>query len=397
MLSRQVVDKLIAATHPQSVRVNATACLNAKHKDRHCDKCLACPTDAVHLSGAQVEVDETRCVDCGLCAAVCPTGVFTTSGAGDTAILSSAKSFANLELACQRRQPREATRAPKVEGVVALNCLARLSPELLTALGAEHASVWLDDSPCADCPIGARTHPEILAARAAANRLLAVWNRRPVDCYVESADKLTKEARRVSRLTEGDQTASRRELFASLSRRATEAAATAFATMIPETPNGTVKGADTNNSSSPRQTFLRALSSLGTPPAEHVEGEHLATIRIAKSCTACGLCAKICPTQALRFRTEGTSFTLSLNTRKCLAAACHLCELICAPHALTLTMGVTREASTADDLVLRSGALSVCRKCSALFAAQAGESLCSICRDAETKRSALVDDLFKNF
>jgi energy-converting hydrogenase B subunit K len=397
MFNRRVVEKLIAATDAPPVRVNAAACLNAKHKGRHCDACLACPTDAIHLRGALVELDAARCTECGVCLATCPTGVFAANDSDDAAILRAAESFAHVELACQRRQPHDATRAPQVGGVVTLKCLARLSPELLTALAAEHPTVWLDDSPCADCPIGARTHPRVRVACEAANCLLAAWNRPPIKCYTGSADQLATQARRVSGLTEKDQRASRRELFAFLSRRATQSAATVIAEMISGSPAPSVEGMDASERSRPRQTLLRALTSLGGMQAEYVASDRFASIRIAESCTACGLCARICPTRALQFHAADNSFVLVLDTRNCLATACRLCELICSPHAIALTMGATRESLATNYQTLRSGALSVCRQCSTPFAAAAGQSLCSICRDAETKRKALVDDLFKKF
>ncbi len=385
MLTRNVIEKLIAAADAQPVRVNAAACLNAKHKERHCDACLACPTDAIQLRGAQVELDSARCVECGLCAAVCPTRVFTTQE-NDAAILNAVAAFANVEFACPRKTDFETTRAPKVAGARQVTCLARLSPELLTALAAEHETVWLDDSPCADCPIGARAHPQILAARDAANRLLAAWNRGGVvRCY---ADSELGAARKVGRIGNPNESLSRREFFSFFRSNAGRAVVAASLSGSPK--------ADSDRVAPDSETFSRALAKLGTPAAETVASERLATIQVAESCTACGLCAKICPTHAMEFRADGGYYVLAIQPRTCLGDACGLCALICPAHAITLTPGIARDALTVSDPApLRSGALTICRQCNTPFAAEPGQALCPVCREIEAKRAALTRGLFK--
>lgn len=381
------MEKMIAASNARPVHANAAACLNAKHKDRHCDVCLACPTDAIRLNGLQVELDAARCVECGLCAAVCPTGVFTTNGASDDAILNAAASFANIEFACPQTKQGDAARAPNIEGVQSIACLARLSPEFLAALAAEHNSVWLNDSPCAECPMGARAHRHILAARDATKRLLAAWNRsNAVHCYTDPGAELG-ESRRVPCLSNERKPMSRRDFFLFFSGNVGRAAGAA-ATGVSNTPFSSAALQD--------KPLARALTKLGAPQTEFVASERFATIHVAEACTACGLCAKICPTHAMQFRTDGGYFVLAVQPRICLGAACNLCELICPVDASTLTPGVARDAlMTNEPQTLRSGALTVCGKCYTPFAIEPGQLLCPMCRDAEAKRDALVYDLFK--
>lgn len=391
MLNLDVIEKLIAAHDAAPVRVNAAACLNAKHKARKCRECLVCPTDAIRLNGAHVAPDAARCVECGLCASVCPTAVFTVQESA-VALLDAVAPYAHIEFACPHKPDLGTTRAPHVEGVQSVKCLARLSSELLVALAAEHAHVWLDDSPCAKCPIGARAHPYILAARDAAKRLLAAWHRDDtLRCYTDPDAGLSAYARRVPRVRAKNQALSRREFFSFFTRNAGYVVSTAVATALGNPPEASPSAAE-----SVEHPLARALTKLGTPQTEHIASERLATIQVAASCTACGVCAKICPTRAMQFRTDARYYVLAVQPHTCLGTACNLCQLICPVDALTLTAGVAASAlATREPQTLRSGALTVCSRCYASFAMEPGQVLCPICRASERRQHSLALDLFQ--
>lgn len=283
----------------------------------------------------------SRCVECGLCVSVCPTNVFRTSSASDEQILNAAKSYAQVEFACSRKQERDSTNAPGVEGILSVSCLARLSPELLAALGSEHATVWLDDLPCAGCAIGKRTRPHILAARDEANQLLTAWDRGDtVHCHTD-ARKPGSAARRVPLLRETSPVQSRRELFSFLARQMAASAVETVAAPLPgfEAPTEPIG----IQLPSARITLLSALTNLGAPRSACVESTRLASVQVGEACTACGLCAKICPRQALYFQIESDQYTLTARPRLCLGAACSLCRVMCPADALTISTGARRE------------------------------------------------------
>jgi len=380
VLNFETLEKILGAHEPAPIRLDAARCLNRRHKARACAECQACPTDAiVFADGVPTALDETKCVTCGLCASVCPSGAFATHP-HDAALLDAVAAYPIVELACKRATE---TRAPNVERVMTVACLARLNHDVLVALGAEHARAWLNDVPCAECPIGARAYPRIVALVNAARRTLSAWQRdMALALYTLTEAELgTPRALTQSAPTE----LSRRELFSFLRGNLGRAAGMVVA--------ATLNVAPSQAPSTP--AFERAQATLGVPPA-NLTGERFATIRVDEACTACGLCAKQCPTRAIEFRADAGYFVLDFHAHQCLGTACRICELYCLPRVLTIEPGVASQVWHAREPIhLRTGQLALCTKCQTAFALVADESLCPTCRNEKNKWSALARDLFK--
>lgn len=377
----ETLEKLLGAYEQAPIRVESTRCLNLRHKARACDACHACPADAIRFDDrAPVALDETKCVACGLCVSVCPSSAFSATP-NDSAILDTLAAYPHVEFACKRAKQ---TRAPQIERVMTLTCLARLSGDLLFALGAEHSRVWLNDAPCVECPIGARTHPHIVALAQAARRTLAAWQRDARIMRYAEADAELGAPRELA--ASHTQPLSRRELFSFLRGNLGRAAGIAVAASLNVTPSH----ADAT------PALDRALAKLGAPANDCVASECFATVRVSAACTACGLCAKQCPTRAIEFRNDGGYFVLGFQAHRCFGIECRICQLICPANAVTLEPGIASVAlQSREQIVLRAGQLALCVKCQTPFAQVENETQCSVCRNAKPRYSDLVRDLFK--
>jgi Fe-S-cluster-containing hydrogenase component 2 len=364
-----------------AVRVAPERCLNRRHKDSKCTLCLACPTGAVTATGMSVQVDVDKCVGCGLCASACPTEAFTLNGPALPELLriSANGRGAVVEVACPQRVPVEKSRS-SAKAVVRLSCLAWLSPSLLVAMVAQGITgLWLDDTACAGCPIGS-AHATILRAVDAANRLLVLVGRRQaIFLYTGSPERLGK-ARSLEVWDPTRPVYSRRDLFTAFRRVASQTAATVADQAMPPPPPAKLQ----QHLPVQRALLSAALPSLlvqGAPPGT-VAGLPVGKVEVSDACTACGLCARLCPSGALVFVQSQGEYSLSLCAPKCLGDACRLCRLICPVKAVGLVEPVFPADLVAEALVtLRAGKMIACSRCGAPMAAPAdGQPVCHACQ-----------------
>jgi ferredoxin len=379
---------LLESLKQASVGVAPERCLNRRHKDSKCARCLACPTGAVELESMSVKVSAEKCVGCGLCASVCPTEAFSVKGPAMANIfrLSAGGRGAVLEAACPRRSPLEKSRI-SAKAVLRLSCLAWLSPSLLAAMLAQGvASIWLDDTACAACPIGS-AHETILRSVDTANRLLAFFGRQPAALLYTSSPGRLEKARDLEVWDPLTPVYSRRDLFTAFRRVATQTAVTVADQAMPTAQSGRPR---------PRLPAQRALLSATLPhllvegaASADVSGLPVGRIEISEACTACGLCTRVCPSGALALEQAQGDYSLTLSVPKCLGDVCRLCRLICPVQAVAFAKQVSPKELAAEwPLTLKAGKMVPCSRCGAPMAALAeGPALCHSCQWTKRFRS----------
>jgi len=299
-----------------------------------------------------------------------------------------------IELACSAHPDPGLTRAP-VKTVVRTNrCLAALSlPQLLSLMDGRSADLWLDDSPCANCALG-KVQTAVNRIAASANELLAAFGIAPrVRTQTQDADRLESPMRRP--LQAGDRPRySRRDFFGSLRQIARQAALTTASEVLaqPEQEPKTLSVEERLPHQLPmeRKRLIWVLRKLATrhPIVEtRVDVTYLlwTDVQITTDCSACGLCARFCPTDALQFHTvtaeDGSqSFVLSFIAADCVA--CGVCAIACPEDAVQLNSSLaTVDLVQRQTRLLHSGQLASCEFCDAPTAAQADDHVvCFVCK-----------------
>lgn len=356
--------------------VDAARCLNVRHNQAGCTRCVtACPTDAIQLVAGQPVLDDGACVVCGLCLHSCPTEVFDQTSAPEALLIQVGEQLPPQPLAvvCPLHSAPESSAAPVAAIVQHRRCLAALSPaDLLELSQLGTRPLWLDDSECAECPIGGVR--ATLAVSAAVTRTLLHAYGQPPAVYLLSelpAAQVQPPQRRP--LFDGGQPKlSRRGLFDHLRTRVIARATSNVLPAADVAPASTVPVTQRLSQRVPaaRQRLLELLALLASAPEQTVPADDVpfASVQVDTTrCSGCGLCARFCPSGALDFITEEETFRLQFQPAICLD--CNICVVACPEDAVQLSEKVNTSSLTAHvSTLLVAGTLTPCLDCGALTA-----------------------------
>ena len=361
----------VAALDVPPIRLTADRCLHARSKFVTCDACVgACPTGALKRNGSIALKDE-ECVVCGQCLHACPTGAFEgDDGVADLfSCVARLETRETLDLVCPQHPSAGKGSADTTAVIRTNNCLAAVGASAylgLAVLGVKQVAVRLEA--CAACPLG-KVQSEITHTLSIARRLLGAIGSEV--CITETTRPLEFKERPV--IDTKHQELSRRDLFRM------------FAAKGPRQIGRVLTGDDDQPSTESRSVsreqrrlinMLRNLSL--THSTALLSGLPFAQLTIDDHCTACGVCARICPTGALTFTTsESDAYSLAFSSSACID--CGLCGGLCDSEALQRIDATVGNVMALEPVMLRTGQLQVCTQCRAKFAAELPGDLCPPC------------------
>ncbi|HTP00169.1 MAG TPA: 4Fe-4S dicluster domain-containing protein [Anaerolineales bacterium] len=364
-----------AAMDHSTIALDAARCLHSIDRNAECAACFTCcPVDAI-VPGKPPALDPERCESCLACLPVCPTGAYSADDAVSALLNATAHVESTaVELVCELHPQPEMGSEGSI-GIGIRGCLAGLGAGAYVALapfGLEH--VIARNEACAACRWSA-LQAEITAQVESARRLLASWDKR--DSVAVSSGDGEMVVRPV--WNADNPPLSRRELFRMMARRGQVAMARAMENGVH--PAGRRPGRD-------HLRLVGGIEHLPLPRADDTMelGEFgFATVSLTEACTACGACARACPTEALKLEKgeDNASFALTFSARMCIG--CDLCSRVCMPQAITVDhspgfSGVFKTATT----TLLEGELVACPRCGALVAKRADNQLCDLCEFRRT-------------
>jgi ferredoxin len=358
----------------------------------------ACPVQALTLTGNQPQLAPAACVRCGLCTPTCPTDVFSPPlpYAGKLRATVAQLPQEPTALVCAAH-PTPSLTAANVSAIVQhRQCLAALAPaDLLELSAGGRRPLWLDDAPCATCPIGAAQ--QMLQRTVATTRAWLHAAGRPPALLLHS-----------ERPPRADAPSQRRPLFdgaqPTLSRRAfliQRQPGSSHAAPEPAVTDWLERGAPLSTRlpqalPASRQSLLAALAATAAATAGALPAATIPFTAVQVDpdrCSACGLCARFCPTGALHFTAEAAAFALALQPAACVE--CNICVAACPEGAVSYGGYLTLSSLLADELTpLAAGTLAPCVGCGTPTAAQTEEPAprCHVCRQGAGVVTSLRDE-----
>ena len=289
-----IADKF-AALDRSDVTLESGRCLHSKYRFSDCAACAEiCPANAI-TKGKPPVLNLKACQGCLACLPVCPVGAFTADDA--VAPLLNAVTHlegAALELLCDRNPRAELGFSENSTGIRVRGCLAGLGPGAYLALAAfdlEHILVRTDAcSACVWETLGGQVEAQVNQAR----QLLGGWGKAEI---LETVSKLENPVERpLWKAT--NPPLSRRDLFLLAARQGQIAIARSIEDGQPR--SGHRPGRD-------RLRILGAVAHLPTPESMETFGLgelDFATLSVSDDCTACGACARACPTSSVKVYPE---------------------------------------------------------------------------------------------
>ncbi|MGE5576629.1 MAG: 4Fe-4S dicluster domain-containing protein [Syntrophothermus sp.] len=393
-------------------------CLRGRYKNASCARCVQdCPIGAIRLENGREPgvVDHKLCYGCGLCEVSCPQGVFGLRAYSRHGFLQRALTSAKAVMACtcfndgdcafggdiieipclawldegtllwlmaarlqrggavgdDRREPLAARDGGKAGGAGLIfgigncrNCMSSADPAivrrgleralfLLELFGArEKVPVQVEVRPATEGPPG-----RIAQARGNLRGFMKEGRRRTAATLLDIWGTVERTAREI----EGHQ-----------HREGSRSAEVMREDKIPEG----------------RKFLLEAISGLGEPVEQELDAAQssLKELQVAPSCNGCGICARFCPTGALRLETapardavgavaevvseaggggeEDGYGSLLLRHRLLLCTGCGFCQDICLRGSISYMPTVhTRYLCMDGDKVLIQFREFICSRC----------------------------------
>ena len=364
---------------PTGVRVAADRCVHAFDAFATCRACVdECPASALSVNET-VALDAESCFACGACAHVCPVGAFEARDetTGMLRCATHAGDRGAIALLCAAHPPIDRGLRPVDVAIVTESCLAALGPSTyaaLVALGVTQIDVYLDA--CAACPLApacASVERTLEKARAALRPWLAPEQIAAITAVPEAAGQPW------TIFLAGEPPIARRRLLNPFAASDADAAVEALSIDAIEQTGPKQIPAE-------RLRLLLALAQL--PSAERLlcpaprGGQTFLRIGADEGCTACGACAKACPTGAIALDMDDEAQTFRLSHLAAACTGCEVCLHLCDP-AVLYSRGVPffSALQTPADEPLAAGRFVRCKRCKTRVVEGGvnAQGLCDVC------------------
>jgi len=380
--------------------VHTERCLWQRHQGAACKYCLeACPTGALQFFQRAVQLNEDRCLGCGVCLSTCPVECFGTEDWSERSLINTLQQLERpaVEVACQPHpSPQAGSEAVPVLQIGV--CLGAISPGLWFEIGLEY-SVRIRLEVCADCPVSRLAFYARQAVELANSWLQSCGHEASLTIQETNPEKLAANQRVV--ISAERPILNRRDFFFAFAR--SSGTPTQALVCLPAE-----KADEANPDKSPphQPAWLRRLADIYPGPTavedaltestgepRQKDGYECAlwpTLEVAQNCAACGACARYCPSGALSTRVVDGKFTHFFTPGVCVA--CGLCAQVCRSGALTRSYAP--ELNPFEEQVMAERLIGNCRKCGSP-ALDALSGLCYWCANEPPMRSLM--DNARNF
>jgi Fe-S-cluster-containing hydrogenase component 2 len=317
MLTSLLFDRIVSETESAKVRFLERRCLRSRFNRNRCRSCLdECQAGALTLDGRKISFNQEACTGCMRCASVCPNDAFD-GGIKLTHLLETLGSSNQVVLTCSDSlhfQPK-----------LLIPCIGFLSEPLLAAMNSvAQENFYVDVTHCHDCN---NSHclssfyekMEKVTDRNKNNKLIALKNRSEIHA-VHSVDGGVAR-RSYLRFA--------KKSIIDLGREAVCPGQTNTISSQKHADKGPVMAS----------ILLYYAYKKSPEDAKEVLRSYFYTVKVTGHCNLCPGCQGMCPTGALKRKTDGEGEKrLMFISSAC--SGCGLCRDFCKRNAIKVTRGI---------------------------------------------------------
>ncbi len=345
-------------------RFHAERCVRFRYSYSECSRCAdACPHEAIRLFDAGAEVLADMCRHCGLCAVTCQTEALEQSGVSAGHLLKMAGASKRMTIACA---PSE------LAATVVVPCLGALHPVVLAELSRQDIALELAGAEhCAECAHAGKG-ADMIRSNLAAHEILSCAGEPAMPFAAISLRSAESEASGEHEKLD----VSRRSLFHRIVGHGMDVVSGKF-----EAAPAPLKAIRAAAPFLPeRKAILNNLYATGGEEAITVERHDALPAedwQVARGCTYCEACVRVCPTGALQLLESNTAWRLAVLNDRCVA--CDVCAEVCHPKVLRQMSAEEVIINKQKGRLLAAVAKQRCTRCDRVFVGESGSGICAVC------------------
>lgn len=324
------------------VDVEYHKCVSIRSRKMLCNDCVsACPVSAVNVDNKRVEIDSSKCTECGICAKICKVGVFSLKYFSEASLFNLISTNARRDgyviFSCKKIKKRH-------KDAIAIPCVGWLDVSVfLWCFAHSAATITINHADCSACSTGCSLDI-INEDLNYFNKIMSSVDNKCIIAFVEG-DGADLGVKNVPREEPKPELLTRRQLFGYFKRQSKQTLGEIYKNLSTrELPVYNFHADIVNQAKSlsiRKKAFNYAISecSLNFPKDVVLPSRYISEVVVEKDkCNLCGICYKFCPTGALKELSmenkDGYMQKVGIEVVKEYCIGCDICITMCSEGAI---------------------------------------------------------------